>query len=45
MSTGNLGNLILIIVPSICKEKNSPLGDVDICYKNGLAVASVSMAV
>ncbi|XP_061362921.1 protein PIN-LIKES 3-like [Gastrolobium bilobum] len=42
-AAGNLGNLPLIIVPAVCKE-NSPFGDVDVCYKNGVAYASLSMA-
>ncbi|KAL3009871.1 hypothetical protein AAZX31_07G107400 [Glycine max] len=43
-AVGNLGNLPLIIVPAICKERSNPFGDVDICYKNGLAYASLSLA-
>ncbi|KAG4400698.1 hypothetical protein GLYMA_07G113200v4 [Glycine max] len=44
-AVGNLGNLPLIIVPAICKERSNPFGDVDICYKNGLAYASLSLAI
>ncbi|TKY68935.1 transporter C5D6.04 [Spatholobus suberectus] len=43
-AVGNLGNLPLIIVPTICKEKSNPFGDVDVCYRNGLAYASLSLA-
>lgn len=43
--TGNLGNMPLIIVPAVCKEKSSPFGDKEICTRNGMAYASLSMAV
>lgn len=43
--TGNLGNLMLIIVPAICKEDGSPFGDHNTCYTIGLSYASFSMAV
>lgn len=43
--TGNLGNLPLIIVPAVCKEEGSPFGDPDVCHANGMAYASLSMAV
>ncbi|WCJ32877.1 Auxin efflux carrier family protein [Euphorbia peplus] len=43
-AAGNLGNLPLIIIPAICKEKGSPLGDPDTCHTYGLAYASLSMA-
>lgn len=43
--TGNLGNLPLIIIPALCKEKGSPFGDPDACYTYGMAYASLSMAV
>jgi len=42
---GNLGNLPIIIVPAVCKQSGSPFGDVNVCYKNALAYASLSMAV
>ncbi|CAJ1930728.1 unnamed protein product [Sphenostylis stenocarpa] len=44
-SAGNLGNLPIIIIPAICKDKGSPFGDSNICYQNGMAYASLSMAV
>jgi len=44
-STGNLGNLPLIIAPAVCKQRGNPFGDADICRRNGLAYASLSMAV
>lgn len=43
--TGNLGNLLLIVIPAICKEKGSPFGDHGICASVGLSYASFSMAV
>ncbi|XP_009779996.1 protein PIN-LIKES 5 isoform X1 [Nicotiana sylvestris] len=44
-SAGNLGNLLLIVIPAICKEKRSPFGDHGICASVGLSYASFSMAV
>ncbi|WVZ12302.1 hypothetical protein V8G54_016832 [Vigna mungo] len=44
-SAGNLGNLPVIIIPDICKDKGSPFGDSNICYQYGMAYASLSMAV
>ncbi|XP_057458309.1 protein PIN-LIKES 3-like [Lotus japonicus] len=43
-AAGNLGNLPLIIVPAVCKERSNPFGDVGVCYRNALAYASLSMA-
>lgn len=43
-SSGNLGNLLLIIVPAICKEEGSPFGDSQVCSSVGLSYASFSMA-
>ncbi|XP_057544493.1 protein PIN-LIKES 3-like [Amaranthus tricolor] len=43
-SAGNLGNLPLIILPAMCKEKGSPFGAPDVCERNGLAYASLSLA-
>lgn len=43
-SAGNLGNLMLIIVPAICNEHRSPFGDHEICRSIGLSYASFSMA-
>ena len=42
---GNLGSLLLVIIPSICREKGSPFGEQDICHKHGLAYVSLSIAV
>ncbi|XP_019462774.1 PREDICTED: protein PIN-LIKES 3-like [Lupinus angustifolius] len=43
-SAGNVGNMPLIIVPALCKERSNPFGDVNICYRNALAYTSLSMA-
>lgn len=43
-ASGNLGNLLLIIVPAICNEDNSPFGDKNACSSVGLSYASFSMA-
>ncbi|XP_024025765.1 protein PIN-LIKES 7 [Morus notabilis] len=43
-SSGNLGNLLLIIVPAICKEDGSPFGDSQVCSTTGLSYVSFSMA-
>ncbi|GMI68270.1 PIN-LIKES 5 [Hibiscus trionum] len=43
-SSGNLGNLLLIIVPAICNEDGSPFGDSNVCSAVGLSYASFSMA-
>lgn len=45
MCAGNLGNLPLMVVEAICKEKSNPFGDENLCYKNGMAYASLSLAV
>ncbi|KAJ8437960.1 hypothetical protein Cgig2_033693 [Carnegiea gigantea] len=42
--TGNLGYLIIIIIPAICKEKGSPFGAADVCQAYGLSYASLSLA-
>ncbi|KAF7809540.1 protein PIN-LIKES 3-like [Senna tora] len=44
-AAGNLGNLPIIIIPAICKEKGSPFGDPDVCHKYGMAYSSLSMAI
>ncbi|XP_022158298.1 protein PIN-LIKES 7-like isoform X2 [Momordica charantia] len=43
-ATGNLGNLLLIIVPAICAEEGNPFGDRETCTSRGLSYASFSMA-
>ncbi|PAN13108.1 hypothetical protein PAHAL_2G314600 [Panicum hallii] len=44
-SAGNLGNIFLIIIPALCKEKGSPFGEPDVCQTYGLAYSSLSMAI
>ncbi|KAH7669341.1 Membrane transport protein [Dioscorea alata] len=43
-SAGNLGNLLLIIIPAICSEAGSPFGDQSVCSAKGLSYVSFSMA-
>ncbi|XVF18166.1 hypothetical protein REPUB_Repub10bG0189000 [Reevesia pubescens] len=43
-SSGNLGNLLLIVVPAICNEDGSPFGNRSVCSSVGLSYASFSMA-
>lgn len=44
-AAGNLGNMLLIIIPAVCKESGSPFGDPAICHTYGMAYASLSMAI
>ncbi|KAL5707335.1 hypothetical protein ACHQM5_025394 [Ranunculus cassubicifolius] len=44
-SAGNLGNLLLITIPAVCKEKGSPFGDPVRCHTYGMAYATLSMAI
>jgi predicted permease len=44
-AAGNIGNLLLIIIPAICEQKASPFGDVGVCMDYGMAYASFSMAI
>lgn len=43
-SAGNLGYLIIIIIPAICREKGSPFGAADVCQAYGLSYSSLSLA-
>ncbi|KAJ0974505.1 hypothetical protein J5N97_016470 [Dioscorea zingiberensis] len=43
-SAGNLGNLLLIIIPAICDENGSPFGDQQVCNELALSYAALSMA-
>nr|CAB3457825.1 unnamed protein product [Digitaria exilis] len=44
-SAGNLGNLLLIIVPAVCDEDGNPFSkDRSICRSRGLSYSSLSMA-
>jgi hypothetical protein len=45
MDAGNVGNIFLIIIPALCKEKGSPFGAPDACLTYGLAYSSLSLAV
>ncbi|XP_021865060.1 protein PIN-LIKES 1 isoform X1 [Spinacia oleracea] len=44
-SGGNMGNLPIILVPAMCKEKGSPFGPADVCETYALSYASLSMAI
>ncbi|KAK4338798.1 hypothetical protein RND71_040260 [Anisodus tanguticus] len=44
-AAGNLGNMLLIIIPAVCKEQGSPFGDPGVCHTYGMGYASLSMAV
>ncbi|XP_020260131.1 protein PIN-LIKES 5-like isoform X1 [Asparagus officinalis] len=43
-SAGNLGYMLLLIIPAVCKEDESPFGDSSICTTRGLAYNALSMA-
>ncbi|MFS8034234.1 putative membrane transport protein [Helianthus anomalus] len=43
-STGNLGNILLLIIPAICTQNGSPFGNHNTCKVNGLSYSSFSMA-
>ncbi|AES95349.2 auxin efflux carrier family protein [Medicago truncatula] len=43
-SSGNMGNLPIVIIPAICNEKGGPFGARDVCHSNALSYASFSMA-
>nr|GLL37112.1 protein PIN-LIKES 3-like [Ipomoea trifida]GMD03756.1 uncharacterized transporter YBR287W-like isoform X1 [Ipomoea batatas]GMD43555.1 uncharacterized transporter YBR287W-like isoform X1 [Ipomoea batatas] len=44
-AAGNLGNMLLIIIPAVCKEKGSPFGAPDACRTYGMGYASLSLAI
>ncbi|XVE68669.1 hypothetical protein DITRI_Ditri09bG0087500 [Diplodiscus trichospermus] len=44
-SSGNLGNMLLIAVPAVCEEPNSPFADSATCSTDAEAYASLSMAI
>ncbi|KAK1588333.1 hypothetical protein Q3G72_022226 [Acer saccharum] len=44
-AAGNLGNKPLIIIPAVCKERGGPFGNADVCYNQGIAYSSLSMAI
>ncbi|XP_058777662.1 protein PIN-LIKES 7-like [Vicia villosa] len=43
-SSGNMGNLPIVIIPAICDEKGAPFGAHDVCRSHALSYASFSMA-
>uniref|UniRef100_M4F7Y2 RRM domain-containing protein n=1 Tax=Brassica campestris TaxID=3711 RepID=M4F7Y2_BRACM len=43
-ASGNMGNLMIILVPAICDEEGSPFGNRSVCRSIGLSYASFSMA-
>ncbi|GLT89291.1 hypothetical protein SLE2022_072790 [Rubroshorea leprosula] len=44
-SAGNIGNLLLVVLPELCEESNSPFGDSSTCSTNAEAYASFSLAI
>ncbi|XP_039021071.1 protein PIN-LIKES 7-like isoform X2 [Hibiscus syriacus] len=44
-SSGNMGNLLLIVVPAVCNEDGSPFGNRSVCNSTGLSYASFSLAI
>ncbi|OMO65684.1 Auxin efflux carrier [Corchorus capsularis] len=44
-SAANLGNMLLIILPALCEEKDSPFGHLSSCSAYGKAYASLSLAI
>ncbi|XP_042959480.1 protein PIN-LIKES 3-like [Carya illinoinensis] len=44
-AAGNLGNLLLIILPAVCEGDDSPFGDSSVCSTDAEAYAALSMAV
>ncbi|CAK8540133.1 unnamed protein product [Lathyrus sativus] len=43
-SSGNMGNLPIVIIPAICDEKGGPFGSRDVCHSHALSYASFSMS-
>lgn len=43
-SSGNLGNLPIVIIPAICFQKGGPFGNRDACHSAALSYSSFSMA-
>ncbi|PKU81541.1 hypothetical protein MA16_Dca007648 [Dendrobium catenatum] len=44
-ASGNLGIMLLIVIPSTCNERSSPFGNPVLCQARALAYASLSMGV
>ncbi|KAF2593397.1 hypothetical protein F2Q70_00044506 [Brassica cretica] len=43
-AAGNLGNMPLIVIPAVCKDKGGPFGDPENCNKYGMGYVALSMA-
>lgn len=43
-SAGNLGFLLLMVIPAVCNEDGSPFGEASICTERGMSYNSLSMA-
>ncbi|KAK7346268.1 hypothetical protein VNO80_20783 [Phaseolus coccineus] len=43
-STGNMGNLPIVIIPAICDEKGGPFGEPDDCRNRALSYSFCSLA-
>ncbi|KAJ4966563.1 hypothetical protein NE237_018412 [Protea cynaroides] len=43
-SSGNMGNLLVIVIPAVCNEDGSPFGDPDVCNYAAVSYISFSMA-
>ncbi|KAK7360349.1 hypothetical protein VNO77_02336 [Canavalia gladiata] len=43
-STGNMGNLPVVIIPAICDQKGGPFGEPDDCRKRALSYSFFSLA-
>ncbi|PWA58437.1 auxin efflux carrier family protein [Artemisia annua] len=43
-AAGNMGSMLLILLPAVCKETASPFGDPNICHEYSIAYASLSSA-
>ncbi|KAK4592503.1 hypothetical protein RGQ29_016867 [Quercus rubra] len=44
-AAGNLGNFLLIIIPAVCDDENSPFGDSSVCSTDGESYVALSMAI
>ncbi|KAM4081951.1 hypothetical protein ACJW30_11G132300 [Castanea mollissima] len=44
-AAGNLGNFLLIIIPAVCDDDNSPFGDSSVCSTDGESYVAFSMAI
>ncbi|KAJ0256525.1 Protein PIN-LIKES 3 [Hirschfeldia incana] len=44
-AAGNLGNMPLIIIPAVCKDKEGPFGDPENCHKYGMGYVAFSMSI